>query len=46
MNVTHPEGTMMKSHGYWNVGYNGPSMVDRSSQVIITQDITTDANEK
>lgn len=45
-NVTDPESQTMKPYDVWIQGYNGQAMVDCSNQLIVAQDITTDANDK
>ena len=45
-NTTDPESQTMKGHDGWKQGYNGQAMVDCDSQVIVAQDVTTDANDK
>ena len=44
-NITDPESQTLKSHDGWKQGYNGQAMVDCDSQVIVAQDVTTDAND-
>ncbi|WP_123619161.1 transposase [Halorubrum sp. CSM-61] len=44
-NMTDPESQTMKSSDGWKQGYNGQAMVDCNSQVIVAQDVTTDAND-
>jgi len=44
-NTTDPESQTLKSHDGWKQGYNGQAMVDCDSQVIVAQDVTTDAND-
>jgi len=45
-NVTDPESQTLKTHDGWKQGYNGQLMVDCSTQVIVAQQVTTDANDK
>ena len=45
-NTTDPESQTLKSHDGWKQGYNGQAMADCDSQVIVAQDVTTDANDK
>jgi len=44
-NTTDPESQTLKTSTGWVQGYNGQAMVDCDHQIIITQDITTDAND-
>ena len=44
-NTTDPESQTMHTSDGWKQGYNGQAMVDCESQVIVAQDITTDAND-
>jgi transposase len=44
--VTDPESQTLKTHEGWKQGYNGQVMVDCESQVIVAQQVTTDANDK
>lgn len=45
-NVTDPESQTLKTHDGWKQGYNGQVMVDCSTQLIVAQHVTTDANDK
>jgi len=45
-NITDPESQTMKTANGWVQGYNGQAMVDCTNQVIVAQDITSDANDK
>ncbi|MFB6284824.1 MAG: transposase, partial [Halobacteria archaeon] len=45
VNITDPESQTMKSRDGWKQGYNGQTMVDCDTQVIVAQDVTTDAND-
>ncbi|UOO96998.1 transposase (plasmid) [Halococcus dombrowskii] len=44
-NTTDPASQILKTSNGWKQGYNGQAMVDCDTQVIIAQDITTDAND-
>ena len=44
-NTTDPESQTLKTRRGWVQGYNGQAMVDCESQIIVTQAITTDAND-
>jgi len=44
-NTTDPESQLLKTSDGWKQGYNGQAMVDCAHQVIVAQDITTDAND-
>jgi transposase len=44
-NTTDPESQTLKTSNGWKQGYNGQAMVDCANQIIVTQDITTDAND-
>ena len=44
-NITDPESQILKTRKGWIQGYNGQAMVDCDSQVIVAQEITTDAND-
>ena len=44
-NVTDPESQTMKTHDGWAQGYNGQAAVDCENQVIVAQQVTTDAND-
>jgi len=44
-NTTDPESQTLKTSDGWVQGYNGQAMVDCANQIIIAQDITTDAND-
>ncbi|AKH97477.1 transposase [Halanaeroarchaeum sulfurireducens] len=44
-NTTDPESQTLKTQDGWKQGYNGQAMVDCDSQVIVAQDVTTDAND-
>ena len=44
-NVTDPESQTMKTHDGWAQGYNGQAAVDCENQVIVGQQVTTDAND-
>ena len=44
-NTTDPASQMLKTRNGWKQGYNGQAMVDCDTQVIVTQYITTDAND-
>lgn len=44
-NTTDPESQTLKTSNGWKQGYNGQAMVDCANQIIITQSITTDAND-
>jgi transposase len=45
-NTTDPESQTLKTDDAWKQDYNGQAMVDCDSQVIVAQDVTTDANDK
>ena len=45
-NVTDPESQTLKTHDGWKQGYDGQVMVDCSTQLIVAQQVTTDANDK
>jgi len=44
-NTTDPESQTLKTSSGWVQGYNGQAMVDCENQIIVAQDITTDAND-
>ena len=44
-NTTDPESQTLKTSTGWVQGYNGQAMVDCDHQIIVAQDITTDAND-
>jgi len=44
-NTTDPASQTLKTSNGWKQGYNGQAMVDCDTQVIVAQDITTDAND-
>lgn len=44
-NTTDPASQILKTSNGWKQGYNGQAMVDCDTQVIVAQDITTDAND-
>src|SRR5699024_8689976 len=44
-NTTDPASQTLKTSNGWKQGYNGQAMVDCNTQVIVAQDITTDAND-
>jgi Tfp pilus assembly protein PilV len=44
-NTTDPESQTLKTRNGWKQGYNGQAMVDCDTQVIVAQDVTTDAND-
>ena len=44
-NTTDPESQTLKTHDGWVQGYNGQAMVDCANQIIVAQEITTDAND-
>lgn len=44
-NTTDPESQTLKTSGGWKQGYNGQAVVDCTSQVIIAQAVTSDAND-
>lgn len=44
-NTTDPTSQTLKTRNGWKQGYNGQAMVDCDTQVIVAQDITTDAND-
>lgn len=45
VNLTDPESQILKTRKGWVQGYNGQIMVDCSSQVIVTQHVTNEAND-
>lgn len=45
VNLTDPESQILKTRNGWVQGYNGQIMVDCSSQVIVAQHVTTEAND-
>lgn len=44
-NTTDPESQLLKTRNGWKQGYNSQAMVDCAHQIIVAQDITTDAND-
>jgi transposase len=44
-NTTDPASQTLKTSTGWKQGYNGQAMVDCDTQVIVAQEITTDAND-
>ena len=44
-NTTDPESQTLKTSNGWVQGYNGQAMVDCANQIIVAQDVTTDAND-
>jgi len=44
-NVTDPESQTLRTHDGWVQGYNGQAMVDCENQVIVAEDITSDADD-
>ncbi|WP_322533498.1 transposase, partial [Halorubrum sp. AD140] len=44
-NTTDPASQTLKTSNGWKQGYNGQAMVDCDTQVIVAQEITTDAND-
>ena len=44
-NTTDPESQTLKTSSGWVQGYNGQAMVDCDNQIIVAQNITTDAND-
>ncbi|WP_232833845.1 transposase [Saliphagus sp. LR7] len=44
-NTTDPASQTLKTSTGWKQGYNGQTMVDCDTQVIVAQEITTDAND-
>jgi transposase len=44
-NVTDPDTRLLKSRRGWIQGYNGQAMVDCTSQVIVAQDLTNQADD-
>lgn len=45
VNLTDPESQILKTRKGWVQGYNGQVMVDCSSQVILAQHVTNEAND-
>lgn len=45
VNLTDPESQILKTRKGWIQGYNGQAMVDCKTQVIVAQDVTTEAND-
>lgn len=45
VNLTDPESQILKTRTGWVQGYNGQVMVDCSSQVIVAQHVTNEAND-
>lgn len=45
-NTTDPESRTLKTRKGWIQGYNGQAMVDCSSQVIVAQDLTNEADDR
>jgi transposase len=45
VNLTDPESQILKTRKGWVQGYNGQIMVDTSSQVIVAQHVTDEAND-
>lgn len=45
VNLTDPESQILKTRTGWVQGYNGQIMVDTSSQVILAQHVTNEAND-
>jgi transposase len=45
-NTTDPESRTLKTRKGWIQGYNGQTMVDCTSQVIVAQDLTNEADER
>jgi transposase len=45
VNLTDPESQILKTRNGWVQGYNGQIMVDCSSQVIVAQHVTPEAND-
>lgn len=46
VNTTDPESRIQKTRRGWVQGYNGQAMVDCSSQVIVAQDLTHEADDR
>jgi len=44
-NTTDPASQTLKTRNGWKQGYNGQTMVDCATQVIVAQGVTTDAND-
>lgn len=44
-NTTDPESRTLKTRNGWVQGYNCQAMVDCEKQILVAQDITTDAND-
>jgi len=44
-NTTDPASQTLKIRNGWKQGYNGQAMVDCNTQIIVAQEITTDAND-
>jgi hypothetical protein len=44
-NTTDSASQTLKTSNRWKQGYNAQAMVDCDTQVIVAQDITTDAND-
>jgi len=45
VNLTDPESRILKNRKGWVQGYNGQAMVDTTSQVIVAQHVTQEAND-
>lgn len=45
VNLSDPESQILKTRNGWVQGYNGQIMVDCSSQVIVAQHVTNEAND-